>query len=489
MTAFKWSETFKKHSHGSPLLIVEIGNDWIKLAEIDGSRHGVKKAHSVKLADLHPGVPKALAMILKTHRFSVQKVILCIPRHLVTIRILELPTVDSQEIRDMVNLQIGKQTPYLKEEILWAYKVLPSEGSGTSKVSLVIARRAIVQERLSILESAGIRVQSIFLSTEGVFQWFSRSSIKFSKEENIGVIDIDSNYADFLVVRKGTWYFSRSILLGANSLFENKNPENQQKFIQEIAHSCDLYTGEAEQSKVSRFLITGATENTHELTLQLQKTLNRPVEIIPAKETKDFFSKAAAGAVLNLPIVSWTAFLGYATTSPKLFLELAPPEMCLERAVHKLRSQLSHIAFMSVGLIVVFAVMMLINFQYKKSYEMKLNTEISKISDPASELERKREWIKVIEDRLDAKKTAVSILTQLFRKIPLEIYLTGLTFESNEKVTFKGKGKSMGDVLNFNGLLGKAGIFEKVPPPVYASKRIENNKETVEFEMVGYLKK
>jgi Tfp pilus assembly PilM family ATPase len=488
MIHFEMPGFFKKSFSGNPYLLVEIGNDWIKLAEVGNPSTGVKKVHSVRLADLHSEIPSALTEIFKEHHFSTQKVVLCVPRHLVTVRILDFPAVDGREIRDMINLQIGKQTPYLKEEILWAYRVLPGEGEGVSKIALVIVRRTIVQERLGILEAAGTRVQTIFLSTEGLFHWFDRIPVDFSKDQSYGMIDIDSNYSDFLVIKKGGWFFSRSILLGSNFLFENKNPENHQKFIQEIVHSRELYAGEAGQAKISSILVAGATENAHELVMQLQKTLDCSVEIIAPQGMKDLFPKSGRSA-LNPAVLSWTAFSGFLRASPKDFLDLAPSEMKFERAVRKLRSQIFHVAIMAAGLIMIFALMALINFQYKRDYLKKLNAEVLKIENAASDLERKREWIKMIEERLSAKRTAVAMLSPFLHKIPSEVHLTSLAFDDNDKMTFKGVGRSMSDVLNFNALLAKAGIFERVPPPVYASKRIENNKEIIEFEMIGYFKK
>src|SRR3989338_6411188 len=97
-----------------PIVVVEIGNDWLKILEYNPSFKGgcVTRASLVKLVQIKEPVTEALSKAFKNLKLSRQGVIVCIPRHLVTIRILELPSTDPKEIKNMVSLQVGKQTPY-----------------------------------------------------------------------------------------------------------------------------------------------------------------------------------------------------------------------------------------------------------------------------------------------------------------------------------------------------------------------------------------
>ena len=94
--------------------VVEIGNDWLKIMEYSPSyRRGcVTRVSFVKLVQIKEPVTEALAKAFTSLKLSKEGVTACIPRHLVTIRILEFPSVDPKEIGEMVNLQVGKQTPY-----------------------------------------------------------------------------------------------------------------------------------------------------------------------------------------------------------------------------------------------------------------------------------------------------------------------------------------------------------------------------------------
>ena len=131
--------------------VVEIGNDWLKILEYSSSYRGgcVTRASFVKLVQIKEPVTEALSKAFKSLKLSKEGVIACIPRHLVTVRILEFPSVDSKEINNMVTLQVGKQTPYSREEIIFAYRPIHSQRGGYTKIMLVIARRNIVNARVS----------------------------------------------------------------------------------------------------------------------------------------------------------------------------------------------------------------------------------------------------------------------------------------------------------------------------------------------------
>ncbi len=90
----------------NPVVVVEIGNDWLKILEYNPAQKGglVTRASFVKLVQIKEPVTIALAKAFKNLKLSKQDVIVCIPRHLVTIRILEFPSTDPKEINDIARI-------------------------------------------------------------------------------------------------------------------------------------------------------------------------------------------------------------------------------------------------------------------------------------------------------------------------------------------------------------------------------------------------
>ena len=217
-----------------PAVVVEIGNDWLKVMEGNPSAKEsfVTKASFRKLVEIKEPVTVALAKIFKDLKLNTQGIIACIPRHLVTVRILEFPSTNPKDIRDMVSLQVGKQTPYSRDEIIFTYKTIGVSATGYTKVMLVIARRNLVNARVEVLQKAGIEVEKVTMSSEGLAHWFQMTyweetapgkakvydDVKLDDQAVI-CVDIDSNYSDFIVLRKAKLVYTRNFLVGANHLF------------------------------------------------------------------------------------------------------------------------------------------------------------------------------------------------------------------------------------------------------------------------------
>ncbi|MDD5136195.1 MAG: pilus assembly protein PilM [Candidatus Omnitrophica bacterium] len=219
---------FGKLEFRKSAVVVEIGNDWLKIAECTSTSSGgeITKLSLQKLSQVKDDVPAVIAKTFKDLSLNRQSVILCIPRHLITVRMLELPSTDAKEINDMIALQVGRQTPYSKEEIVSSHKILYSNREGYTKATLAIAHRNIIDVRIETLKSAGVTVGKVSVSSEGVYDWFTLSymqnipSVPPDGADTVALLDVDSNYSDFIAIRNGKMVFTKNIFLGANHLAE-----------------------------------------------------------------------------------------------------------------------------------------------------------------------------------------------------------------------------------------------------------------------------
>jgi len=85
--------------------VVEIGNDWVKIAESSFSASGqqaISNINFMKLADIEGPVAIAILKVFKNAKLNKDSVISYIPRHLATVRILELPSTDPKEIGEII---------------------------------------------------------------------------------------------------------------------------------------------------------------------------------------------------------------------------------------------------------------------------------------------------------------------------------------------------------------------------------------------------
>jgi len=76
---------------------------------------------------------------LKTEQITKSDHLVAIlPRRLLTIRHLNLPTHHEEEIRKMIDLQIIHKIPYARNDVVLDYKLIGKDSSGYSRVLVVI---------------------------------------------------------------------------------------------------------------------------------------------------------------------------------------------------------------------------------------------------------------------------------------------------------------------------------------------------------------
>lgn len=489
----------KRASLKKRVTVVEIGNDWLKIIEnspavigrvvskVSFTRLAQIKVSFTKLVQINEAVSTAVARTFKDLNLNKENVITYIPRHLVTVRILEFPSTDIKEINEMVSLQVGKQTPYSKEEIFSAHKILHSNRQGYTKVMLVIARRNLIAERISTLQSAGIEVEKVGVSTEGVYNWFSvayLADIRFDAQQACILLDVDSNYSDFIVIRKEGMVFTRSLLIGANQLREELD-KWQDKLIEEIRHSIELYQSEEKAVKIAKIFISGAGKKINGLNDLLSTKLEIPAEATVS--TKNMRIKEDVDLLRdpNLDFISVCALFGMAIKHKEMGLDLTPPELRIQRRMEEKRKQLMLTGILFTSIVMVMSLLLLVNIYAKNAYLALLKEKISKIESDAVDVEKMRTRINTIEKRLDAKAASINVLIEIYRLTPREIYLTNINIEEKDKTAIRGRANAMSDVFKYVTTLEASDIFYNVNATYITTKR-ESNVEYAEFEIACF---
>jgi len=471
---------FKKSS-----VIVEIGNDWLKILEYNPSHKGgiVSRASFVKLVQIKEPVTDALAKAFKTLKLNKQGVIVCIPRHLVTIRILEFPSTDPKEINDMATLQVGKQTPYSREEIIFSYRLIHVEREGYTKVMLVIARKNIVNARVESLQKAGIEVEKVAVSSEGVYNWFNiayASTIEANASGTV-LLDIDSNYSDFIVIHKEQFSYTRNILIGANHLLEEE-AKWKDKFIEEVGHSMELYHNEERDVKISKIFLSGSARNVADLSGALGAQLDLPVEVADPFRNIKVHNDIHAFRDEECVFVSPSPLLGMSIKNKNLQLDLTSSELRIQKEMEQKRKQVTLMGILVAAIVMIISLILLISIYAKNAYLTEIKKHIAQIEKEADYVERMRIHIDLVEGRLSAEQRSINVLQEVHKLTPQEIHFTNINIEEKKRTVLQGRAKAMSNVFSFVTTLEKSSYFEKVET-TYTTTKKEQGKEYTKFEI------
>ncbi len=144
---------------------IEINDASLKLAHV---RHSPASAEVAGLLSRNiAGLPneevsKIIAGSFGELKLNNPVIVNIIPSHLVITKNIEVPSIDPREIKEIINLQAGRHTPYSREEIIVDYINIGISKHSYTKILLVIVERNVIKRQFDILDKAGVKSQKVF---------------------------------------------------------------------------------------------------------------------------------------------------------------------------------------------------------------------------------------------------------------------------------------------------------------------------------------
>ena len=475
---------------GKTRLAVELGNEWMKFAECTGMPRGSGSvsSRSLRLPVLKDEWPAALSGVLRSSGPGRKEAIVCLPRHSVSMKILDIPSRDSREISNIIGLQIGKQTPYSRDEIVYAYKALFSTPGGSTRVMLAVVRRSLLEECFRGMHQAGLEPMRVVLSSEAVCQLFAAKwpgvAASGTKRQAAVILDIDAASSEFIVVDSSGMLFSRTILFGARYLL-GKKEKCFGHFLDEIKHSLQIFHEELSDSiSVSSFFLSGAAGRIEDLPVFLRSGLGIDCRVVqPGSFIMDsgaFPSREDADAL------SFTALYGALSARGEPELDLMPPEI---RSMRNISADPRHALVAAVfvaGIVVAVFLSGNLYLQGKKKYLDRINAMTISLENQTRQVDKMLLAVDMIRGRQDAGGDVLELLSEVHRSLPRGVYLTSLELERKGVIAINGRAGAMSDVFAFAGALEKMPFLSGVKN-TYSAVRQDNGGEFVDFGITaGY---
>jgi type IV pilus assembly protein PilM len=114
-------------------------------------------------------------------------------------RIISLPPVPKERIRETIQNEARSQIPIKLEEAVWDYQVIEDDDEEELKVNLYAAKREAVDRIIGICESAGLQVTGIQVAPLGIYNY-----IKYELDDTVSdccvAIDIGADNTDVVIV-------------------------------------------------------------------------------------------------------------------------------------------------------------------------------------------------------------------------------------------------------------------------------------------------
>ncbi len=445
-------------------LFIEIGNDWIKMIQAETGKGGVtiSKAH---LEPLDSGVDIAdnLAAALKHKKFSSLPVLACLPRQAVNVRLLELPSTDSTEIADMVDLQIGRQTPYSRDEILSDYRELGRSRQGTyTRIMLAIVQRSVVRERFYEIENANLDVQRMGVSSEGVLTWFLHRTRSENHDKAMAVVDVDSFYTQVLVVHHEKVVFTKSILVGAKQLLENRD-ESFEQFGQEVQSALQSCQEEHRDGEIVSVTVSGAGVHVDGLAEALGSSLSLPCENADCLSDVKLSKGVGDLADARYATASLSGLIGMALKPSALEFNLVPDVVSMRKTLMESARATSALASLIMLAMVSASLYAVLACAFRANHVKGLKQEVALSQPDVVKVERMIEVIREAGDRQDSRFSPVNLFPAIHSCVPKDVYFETVDIDqAGMKIAMAGTASARKDIRELIRLLEESELFANV---------------------------
>jgi type IV pilus assembly protein PilM len=463
------------------LTVLSLDGQWLKLLHVEGlavSRRIAKALVCPVQNSSAEEIHAALKDVCTMEGLVPKEVLIANPTMLSTVRIFSLPSTDPKEIRDIVDLQAEKHTPYAKDELLMDFTIIERDPSGYSRVLLIIAHQDVIHRSVQLAEVAHLPLERVGCELEGLVNWFRLMKRPSGSSASL-VVDVDSRTTTVLAMVRGQPQFQRSLATGADQVEDDPTQAND-RLVGELQRSIEAWEAEGGTVKVQELYLTGRIERLGELKAAIERELNLPVHLIAPWQglTLTESCRKAAG---QLPNVSFASLIGLAFAPSEI--DLTPHTMKLRQAFEARAKALVLFGFQCVSALILVSILIVGRAQKEQRYYQLLRRLYEQSAPESHRVERALVELKFVEGRLQQRGQLLEAITRLAEFSPPEIQWTSMTYIQGEGLVLKGTSQELPRVYEFAaGLERKAPEFKKVEVRRAAKRRVDG-RDVADFEL------
>jgi len=459
---------------------LELNEHYLKIVTV---RHqGIKQA---KLFDFivepisslsDEEITRRILEIFRKFKFKPKRLVICLPRNLVTVRNLHLPSQDKEEITQMISLHIGRVVPYKKEEIVFGYQSLGKDEMGYAKELLAIVHIDIIRRQSRILEKAGLYIDNISLSSYGSWQW---TIVNCHSEIGVGdlclLLDVDSAFTDFIIFTKDNLLFSRNIPIKIN---ENFLETDITKFIGEIKQSLVIFQNEEMNKKPNKVFLTGSAL-ARDLYKIIEKELEIPLRVVP-QATPDKYLKEKN---INIPRdASLIAVSQLTLDESTRSLTFILPEIQIRKSLKEKTKELTIFGTLLTYFFMATIGLFLGRLYNQQAYLKKIQHRITLIKQDVGGLLDQSKKIEFVKEFLHYRRIPLIFLNELQKIVPPEIGIDFISIDEQNIITLRGQATLLSDVFRFVTTLEERKYFKDVETKYTRTKKVKD-REITNFEI------
>lgn len=458
-------------------LAVEISERYLKLAHLKVSSNK-REVLGLSISEIagffDDDIAGKIQQFVRDQRIKKAEVVNIIPSNFAVFKNIEIPSVDPKEIKEIIDLQAGRHTPYSREEIIMDYSNIGVVHDRYTKILLIIVKKDVVTQRYNIIKKSGFKAETAVLSAETVSGFCFDSCPEKTRNTPVGIVHIDNIHVDLTIVSGGKSIYIRSFPFAAGA-DATVSSDMQKKLLEEIKTSLESYQAENIDALPSVLYLVGVTDSIKAIIAEIQKAAGVNVEIL---SVFDLFSMSpgvsdvysASKHISALSVLAPAAFLD----GP--YLNLIPEDVRMQKDIKRRARDITKMGIFSMASLILLCVALFMDMFFKGMYFEELLSSYTSETEEAQRITQISQRSGMMKKFLNRKGRVLFVLTEIFKAMPEQVYLNSISFKEGKIITLTGTADIMSRVFSLVTDLENEKLFKNVKVDFTKTRRFKNQE-------------
>lgn len=180
--------------------------DYFSIQQIEGDRPKEKTVSAIRQA-------------IAASNIKIQKVVVSVSGQSVVVRHVLFPTMTDEELKSAITFEAEKYIPFNINEVYLDAQIIDKNAADSKiKVIIVAARKELVDERLALLNEAGLEAGAIDCDSIAVTNAFLFNNPGLTKDKTFALINIGAGMTNICILKNEILNFVRDIPIEAKNL-------------------------------------------------------------------------------------------------------------------------------------------------------------------------------------------------------------------------------------------------------------------------------
>jgi len=466
-------------------LVFHISEGMIKYLQVSTAKKLVTAVDVINTGNQSDAqISQTLSAYFKQQKinFIDSRVTILVPRSRAILRHMVFPSHKEDEIRSMIDLQVGTRIPYVREEVEIDFQILSKTADGYAKVAVVIIPQEIAMRYWKIFSDSKIPVHRISISSIGLWLLYQQQPDLSDKPG--AIFDLDIDHCEICLCTKAHWLTSREIPIG----FDQMQQDGYVEILKQWELTQNNTSGEKLTGLVETVYLASTANRAYALGIEMSKIQNNlTIKEVLLTETLSLARGVQWPKLMTEDGVSVASLVGVAYNPQMPPIDLIPRTVRQSQERRVYRRQLIILGIWVTVALISLTLAFGMGFFRKNVQLARLEDQLRDSNREALKVEDQLHKVYDIEGIIKDRLIFSNLAHEIYRLLPAQVYLVSITINNGNTLSLQGVSSNPVDINQFQKDMVDSPDFSNVSLD-YVNKRVAQQGELDYFKITCTLK-